>query len=94
MDDFIAIFATFGSVIMGVLFLVYLKNILIDLPNYEKQINRLCKEKRKKIKIDKEPPAFSCSLGLELEIEDYDSQIEELERKRRFLLDKIPFLKK
>ena len=100
MDDFLIIPATIFSGISIILFFVVLKIIFIDLRNYEKRINRLCKEKREKIQIAKEFPTFSCSAsGLEREmldnkIEDYDLQIEELERKRRFLLDKLPFLKK
>ena len=101
MDDFLIILATIFSGISIILFFVVLKIIFIDLPKYEKQINRLYKEKREEIKTVKESPDFLCcsASGIEREmldnkIEDYDLQIEELERKRRFLLDKIPFLKK
>ena len=99
MDDFLIILATIFSGVSIILFFIVLKIIFVDLPKHEKQINRLYKEKREEIKTAKDP-AFSCSVsGIEREmldnkIEDYDLQIEELERKRRFLLDKLPFLKK
>ena len=89
-------FATFWSVIMAILSLIYLKRILIDLPNYEKQINKLYKEKEDKI--NKERESTKLTMHIEEAIknikEEYEPKIEELERKRRFLSDKISFLKK
>ena len=49
MDNFIAIFAIVFSGISIILFCIVLKIVLIDLPNYEKQINKLYKEKEGKI---------------------------------------------
>jgi len=46
---------------------------------------------------DQNRSCFSSREGeqfLDDEIKDYDLQIEGLEKKRRFLLDKLPFLKK
>ena len=99
MNECIAMLATIFSGISIILFCIILKIILMDLPKHEKQINRLYKEKREEIKIAKDPVFLHSASGLEREmldnkIEDCDLQIEELERKRRFLLDKLPFLKK
>lgn len=100
MDNFITILAAIFSGIPIILFFIVLKIVLINLPRFEKQINKLHDEKRREIKKLKD--FFNSRSLLEKEIldheieylEDYDLQIEGLERKRRFLLDKIPFLKK
>ncbi|MEA1936976.1 MAG: hypothetical protein U9N04_02585 [Patescibacteria group bacterium] len=70
--------------------------IFVEISRIEKQINKLHKEKREKIRDAKDPRSSLCydMRFLDNEIEDYDLQIEGLEKKRRFLLDKIPFLKK
>lgn len=98
MDNFVIIFTTIFSGISIILFCIVLKIILIDLPKYEKQINKLYNEKIEKIKSMKKDYSFYDSgIGkkmLDSEIEDYDLQIEELKRKRKFLLDKLPFFKK
>ena len=63
---------------------------------YEKQINKLYEEKEEKI--EKERRSTKLTAHIEGAIknikEEYKPKIEELERKRRFLLDKVPFLKK
>lgn len=45
MDNFIIIFTTVVSGISMILFFIILKIILIDLPKYEKQINKLHNKK-------------------------------------------------
>ena len=100
MDDFIIILATIFSGISIILFCVVLKIVLIDLPKIEKQINKLHKEKEEKIRSkNKDYNVYQVEVEgvkemFNNEIEDYDLRIEELERKRRFCLDKLPFLKK
>lgn len=99
MDDFIIILATIFSGISIILFCVVLKIVLIDLPKIEKQINKLHKEKEEKIRsMNKDYNVWYVSEEVKEmfnnEIEDYDLQIEGLERERRFLLDKLPFFKR
>jgi len=99
MDDFITILATVFSGISIILFCIVFKIILIDLPRYEKQINRLYKEKEEKIEKEREEESgIRVNILAEIKIEniekEYNPKIKELERKRMFLLDKIPFLKK
>ena len=90
---------TFAIVFSGIsiiLFCIALKIVLIDLPKYEKQINKLYEEKEEKIEKERKRNRSSeFHKGIIEKIEkEYKPKIEELERKRRFLLDKIPFLKK
>ena len=96
MDSFITTLFTILSGISIILFCVVLKIILIDLPKYEKQINKLYNEKENKIKKERESTKLTMHIeGAVKNIkEEYNPKIEELERKRKFLLDKIPFLKK
>ncbi|MEA1936974.1 MAG: hypothetical protein U9N04_02575 [Patescibacteria group bacterium] len=96
MNELITILGTVFSGISIILFCVVLKIIFVDLPKYEKQINKLYKEKEEKIK--KERRSTKLTMHIEGAIEniekEYNPKIKELERKRRFLLDKIPFLRK
>ena len=96
MDDSLIILATIFSGISIILFFVVLKIIFVDLSKYEEQINKLSKEKREEI--EEESKSTKTTAHIEGAIknikEEYNPKIEELERKRRFLLDKIPFLKK
>jgi len=70
--------------------------IFIKISRIEKQINKLYKKKEGKI--EKENKSTKTTEHIEGAIknikEEYKPRIEELERKRRFLLDKVPFLKK
>jgi len=65
---------------------------------YEKKINFLYKERDKKIEEEKERMKGRLTGILEAKIknleEEYNPKIEELERKRRFILEKLPFIKK
>ena len=96
MDNFIIILTIVVPIISIILFCIALKIVLVDLPDYEKQINKLYKEKEEKI--EKERRSTKLTAHIEGAIknikEEYNPKIEELERKRRFLSDKIPFLKK
>jgi len=96
MNDLTIIFATIFSGISIILFFIVFKIVLIDLPKYEKQINKLYKEKEEKIEKERKSGILTiCIEGAVKNIkEEHEPKIEELERKRKFLLDKIPFLKK
>lgn len=62
---------------------------------YEIKINKLYQEL--KIKIDQEKNRLASMQAIERRIENlkesYESKIEELERNRKFILDKLPFIK-
>jgi len=62
---------------------------------YEKEINKLYDELREKIKKEKERRAAMPNIELSIKNlkEEYDPKIKELERKRQFILDKLPFIK-
>ena len=78
------------------LMLIALAFIFLKSIKYEKQINKLYREKEEKIEKERKRPISKGFFeGFVKNIEkEYQYKIKELERKRRFLLDKIPFLKK
>lgn len=82
----------FGIIIAA----VYIINI-IRVMMYERKINKLNKDKQKEIENIKKRSGIDIHFlqGTIKQIEEkYFPKIEELERKRRFILDKLPFIKK
>lgn len=63
---------------------------------YERRINKLHSELNEKIKKEKQRCVVlsDITVGINKLKDNYSVQIDDLERKRRFLLDKLPFLKK
>lgn len=62
----------------------------------EREINRLYEERDKKVKeIRTAPIATNVIEGkTRMALRNYNEQIEPLERKRKFIIEKLPFLKK
>jgi hypothetical protein len=62
---------------------------------YEKGINKLYIELEDKIDKEKKRPAPMCFIKGRIEKlkTEYEPKIKELERKRQFILDKLPFIK-
>lgn len=79
----------------GVIVLVYIVS-LIRVMNYENKINKLHKNKRGEIEqIKSRPVSMSIINGRIGQVEEkYKPEIEKLERKRRFILEKLPLIKK
>lgn len=69
---------------------------LIRVVFYERRINKLHSELNEKIEKEKQRLANMPTIigRIDRLEDDYGVQIEDLGRKRRFLLDKLPFLKK
>ena len=84
---------TFG-IIGGVILVIFLIKVWL----YERKINFLHKERNRKIEAEKERMKGYLTSILETKIKilkkEYNPKIEELERKRRFILDKLPFIEK
>ena len=68
---------------------------LFRVRNYEREINKLYSELE--IKIEQEKDRLASMPAIERRIknlkEGYELKIKELERKRKFILDKLPFIK-
>ena len=63
---------------------------------YERQINKICDVRDKEIeRIKKGGETISFVEGsIKVEKEKWQAKLDELERKRRFILDKLPLIKK
>lgn len=63
---------------------------------YERGINKLKEEMNDKIEFEKGQPQSQTTIYGRIDrVKDiYNPQIEKLERKRRFILDKLPFIRK
>jgi len=93
--------AKIGLSVLGVIFFVSYVIGVIRLMLYERNINTLHEESEKEIAAleeSKRPVDQSARQQIDWRIslmkESYDKRIETLERKRRFLLEKLPFFKK
>lgn len=82
------IFVVFGG--------IYWIVSIIRIFNLERRINKMYEEQNKKInKIKNQPVAMPIINGQIAKVkEDNLSELEELQRKRKFILDKIPLLRK
>ncbi len=80
----------------GVTILVIYIGGLIRVMFYEHRINKLHTELNEKIEKENQRCVVLSDIiaGIDKLKENYGVKIEEAERKRRFLLDKLPFLKK
>ena len=69
---------------------------LIRVVFYERRINKLHSELNEKIEKEKQRCVVLSDItaGINKLKDNYSVQIDDLERKRRFILDKLPFLKK
>jgi len=62
----------------------------------EREINRLYKERDDKVKEIREAPTSTHIIEVKthMTLRNYNERIEPLERKRRFIMEKLPFLRK
>jgi len=86
-----------GNIFYGLMILGFVWYIisLIRIWLYERKINKLYKELETGINKERQrkaPMAFIEGAIKKLK-EDYEAKIEESKRKRRFILDKLPFVK-
>ena len=81
--------------VSGIIIAVYVLS-LIKVMCYERKINNLYKELENKIQKEKERAVAMPFIegAIKNLKEEYEPKIKELERKRRFILQKLPFIKK
>ena len=79
----------------GLVVLIYIIS-LIRVMIYERKINKLNKELENKIKSAKLRRASMVTIEaiIKQSKENYRPEIEKLERKRRFILEKLPFIRR
>lgn len=81
------------GIFLIIIYIVSLLRVII----YERKINKLNRNKQKEIEDVKNRPGIGMNFlnGTIKRIEEkHLPKIEELERKRRFILEKLPFIKK
>lgn len=84
----------FIAVFTGILVLIYFGSIA-RVMWYERKINQLNDELEEKIEYEKSQPVAMPVINGRIEQYKivYEPRISELERKRRFILDKLPFIR-
>lgn len=89
------VFLTIIGIIPVALMTWYIINI-VRVWLYERQINKICNARDKEIqRIKRSGETISFVEGsIKTEKEKWQSKLDELERKRRFILDKLPLLRK
>ena len=98
--DFLQV-AKIGLSVLGTIFFVCYVIGIIRAILFERKINSLHEQRDKEVEtLEASKPPLDQSgrqqvdMRIGLVTEDYSKQIETVERKRRFLLDKLPFFKK
>lgn len=81
---------------VGVIFILVYVIGLVRVFFFEKKLNKLHRGKQKEIDDVRSKPVTMQTIEGQTKriIENYEPVISELERRRRFLLDKLPFFKK
>ncbi len=92
------VFLTIFSAIPVVLMILYIVNIF-RVWLYERQINKVCDTRDKEIQQIKSFGTSGITIGfvegsIKVEREKWQAKLDELERKRRFILDKLPLMRK
>jgi len=94
MDEYITI-KNISLLVGGIIALIYIIS-LIRVMLYERKINKLTKELENKISQAKLRRASMVTIEAMINKlkEDCEPEIEKLQRKRRFILEKLPFIKR
>jgi len=84
------------SIYVGFFIIIFYIGCLIRVMFYEKKINKLYNDLENKILELKSQPMLMAHFkgNIEKFKKEYKPKIEKLERKRRFILEKLPFIKK
>jgi len=85
------------SIIVAVFVVIIYITSLVRVMLYEKKINKLNDDLENKIlKLESQPGMLQCHFkgSVEKVKKNYISKIKRLERKRRFIIEKLPFIKK